>query len=188
MSSGDRVHDYELLDRLEAIEGTEVSSRFFRVYRSGRDPTKGYASNGRWSKANELEVLYTAATREGALAEIGYRLSLEPIWPSRLIHEIAELSIQLDNICDLTDFGELENLGVDIRRYEAHDYDVTQSIAAAARFLEFNGLLVPNARNHSTNLVLFTEIIDSSSIDFISAEGVEWNAWRSKNPRLPSRD
>lgn len=187
MVIGDRVHDYEMLDRLEAIDGKKFSSNVHRVHRNGADPTRGYAANGRWSKANELEVLYTAIERDGALAEIGYRLSLEPIWPSRLSHEITKLSVELDNVCDLTDFEKLDALGVEVERYESHEYVQTQAIAAAARFLEFDALLVPNARHNSNNLVLFSEIVNASDVSIISTEKVDWNMWRSSNKRLPRR-
>lgn len=187
MSPLDRVHDRELLDQLEAINGIAIGSTFHRVTRKGRDPSRGYATNGRWSKSNELEVLYTAEEKAGALAEVGYRMTLEPIWPSRLLHEVAELSISLKSVCDLTDMARLEELGVDVGRYESHEYSETQAISAAARFLEFDGLLVPNARHHSNNLVVFTEIIDSSQIDIVGVQEVDWNGWRSKNRGLPSR-
>lgn len=187
MKDWDRVHDRELLDRLEAIEGVAVNSSYFRVGRTGRDPTRGYAANGRWSKANELEVLYTAEVADGALAEIGYRMALEPIWPSKISHEISELNINLDNVCDLTDFSDLRALAVDIERYESHDYRATQAISAAARFLEFDGLLVPSARHKSNNLVVYTDLVDPSSIEVISTSVVDWSNWRSKNRGLPSR-
>ena len=187
MSEFDRVHDRELLDRLEAVEGIAVDTSFFRVGRSGRDPTRGYAANGRWSRANELEVLYTAELAEGASAEVGYRMALEPIWPSKLQHEIATLAIRLDNVCDLSDFKTLEALAVDVGRYESHNYTASQAISAAARFLEFDGILVPNARHNCNNLVVYTELANASSIDQVSIESVDWNAWRSKNRSLPSR-
>lgn len=188
MGLGDRVHDRELLDRLEAVEGTPISSKFYRVSRSGRDPSRGYSANGRWSKAGELEVLYTAETQDGALAEIGYRLALEPIWPSRLSHEIAELKINLDNVCNLTDFTFLRELGVDLERYKTHQYETTQAISSAARFLEFDAILVPNARYSCSNLVVYTEVVDASCIETVNSSGVEWSDWRSKNRGLPTRN
>lgn len=187
MKEWDRVHDRELLDRLEALEGIAVDSSYFRVGRTGRDPTRGYAANGRWSKANELEVLYTAEMADGALAEIGYRMALEPIWPSKIFHEIAELRITLDNVCDLSNFSDLRALGVDVDRYEGHDYHVTQAVSAAARFLEFDAIIVPNARHNSNNLVVYTDLVDPSSIDIVSVCDVDWNGWRAKNRVLPSR-
>lgn len=187
MIETDRVHDRELLDRLEEIDGMSLGSKYYRVGRAGRDPTRGYAANGRWSKANELEVLYTAAVADGALAEIGYRMALEPIWPSRIRHEIAELSIHLENVCDLTDFTDLEALGVDTARYESHEYRETQAISAAARFLEFDAILVPNARHDCNNLVVYTDLVDAAAIEALSIEEVDWNCWRSKNRMLPSR-
>ena len=54
----------------------------WRVARRGRDPLRGAIANGRWSAIGEFEVLYTSLEADGALAEVGHRLSLEPVWPS----------------------------------------------------------------------------------------------------------
>jgi hypothetical protein len=47
-------------------------------------------------KRGEFEVLYTSLERDAALAEIGYRLSLEPIWPSRIGHELHLIQVQTE--------------------------------------------------------------------------------------------
>ena len=75
----DRVHDRELLDALEALAPETFDGDVWRVAREGRDALLGASAGGRWSPSGGFEVLYTSLDAEGALAEIGYRLSLEPV-------------------------------------------------------------------------------------------------------------
>jgi hypothetical protein len=79
---------------------------------------------------------------------------------------------------------ELGNLGVDITRYETFEYGATQAIAAAAYFLEFDGLLVPSARSACSNLVLFTDRVSQTGhLELVSSEDVDWLDWRKRNRR-----
>ena len=158
-------------------------STVWRITRAGLGATRGSAANGRWSPGGTVEVLYTSLEREGALAEIGYRLSLEPVWPSRLQHEIHELTAQSERTLEFVSIASLAPLGVDVSRYESFDYTATQALAAAAHFLEFDGLLVPSARHNSTNLVLFMDRGLSGSVDVTSSKPVDWAAWRGHRGR-----
>jgi hypothetical protein len=125
---------------------------------------------------------------DGALAEIGYRLRLEPIWPSKIEHQIHELRLSLSRVVDLTSFPLLSQLGVDTAAFESHRYAECQAIAAAANFLELDGVLVPNARHPSNNLVAFFgsgAVLDGAEV--LTSDEVEWNSWRARNRDLPSR-
>jgi hypothetical protein len=184
MASGGRVHDSSLLDALEKLDPEPFDSDVWRVARKGRDPLRGSSANGRWGAAGELEVLYTSEQRDGALAEVGYRLSLEPVWPSLIQHQTHVLAVRAERTLRLVDMGELEKLGVDISRYETFEYGATQAIAAAAHFLEFDGMLVPSARFACSNLVLFTDrVLPAGQLQLVSSEDVDWADWRKKNRR-----
>jgi hypothetical protein len=187
MVSSGRVHDRELLDELEALDPVSFSSRVWRTVRSGRDPLRGSTANGRWGAAGELEVLYTSTEREGALAEVGYRLGLEPIWPSKIEHDVCQIAVEVERVCDLREFALLSRLGVDEGRYEGHDYLVEQAISAAARFLGYEGIWVPNARYSGENLVLYADVVDCGCLTVEAIERVDWNKWRGANPARPSR-
>jgi hypothetical protein len=182
-----RVHDRELLDALEALDPISLTADVWRAVRIGRDPIRGSTADGRWGAAGELEVLYTSLERDGARAEIGYRLGLEPVWPSRLEHTECRVSLELERVCDLTDFALLSALGVDEGRYEGHDYRSEQAISAAARFLNFDGILVPNARHPSDNLVIYTDVVDSGALNVHEVHKIDWNRWRAANRTRPSR-
>ena len=184
MPSGGRVHDRSILDALENLEPEQFDSDVWRVARQGRDPLRGSSANGRWGAPGELEVLYTSEQRDGALAEVGYRLSLEPVWPSLVRHQIHVLAVRAERTLRLVDMSDLGSLGVDVSRYETLEYGATQAIAAAAHFLEFDGLLVPSARFPCSNLVLFTDrLAHAGHIQIVSSEDVDWSDWQRKQRR-----
>jgi hypothetical protein len=126
-------------------------------------------------------VLCTSLERDGALAEIGHRLALEPVWPSRVVHELHALTIHAGRAARLPDLPTLQTLGVNTARYEKYDYSATQAIAAAAQFLEFDALIVPNARYPGLNLVGLLENLDpNADIKIDPSEIVDWSDWRRR--------
>lgn len=180
---GRRVHDKDILDALETIGAQPFEGQGWRVTRSGRDPARGSAANGRWSPPGEFEVLYTSLERDGALAEIGHRLSLEPVWPSRLVHELQlhKLTIHAAHAVRLPNLQTLQTLGVNTARYEKYDYSATQAIAAAAQFLGFDALIVPSARHPSLNLVGLLENLDPGAVvEIFPSEIVDSSDWRRR--------
>lgn len=188
MANGDRVHDREMLDILETLDPVPFHADAWRVVRSGRDALRGSTANGRWGTSGEFEVLYTACAQDGALAEIGYRLSLEPIWPSKLDHMIHKIEVDLDRVLDLTDFAILGQFGIHEDRYEGHEYAAEQALSAAARFLEVQGILVPNARHACNNLVIYPNVDGAlTGITHVESAAIDWNAWRGANRTRPSR-
>lgn len=176
MTASGRIHDRLILDALETLDPVPFRGTVWRVTRKGRDPLRGAAVNGRWGPNGEFEVLYTSVIREGALAEIGYRLSLEPVWPSRIEHELHRIDVQAERTLRFADLVSLAPLGVDAARYRSFEYAATQAIAAAANFLCFDGLIVPSARYDCANLVLFTE--RAPSLALVGTEDIDWDAWR----------
>ena len=185
MPAPSRVHDLALLDALEELGSGPFDGPVWRVTRAGRDPLRGSAANGRWSPIGEFEVLYTSLEQEGALAEIGYRLSLEPIWPSRMQHEVHELEVGLDRALQLVDLTALQRLGVETSRFASFDYTATQAIAAAAYFLHFDGLVAPSARHAPNNLMIFSEMSVANRLIVLRSTHVDWSAWRMARTRAP---
>jgi RES domain-containing protein len=182
MAGGARVHDRAVLDALESRGFETIEKTAWRIVRKGRDPLRGAIANGRWNAIGEFEVLYTSLAPEGALAEVGYRLSLEPVWPSRISHEIHTLRVKADRALVFENREQLASLGVNIARFESFDYTATQAIAAAAHFLEFDALIVPSARYDAANLVVFLDHLQTSP-ELIESESVNWPAWRARARR-----
>lgn len=168
-----------MLDALEGVQPVEVNGPVWRVTRTGRHPVRGSAANGRWSPGGDVEVLYTSRERAGALAEIGFRLSLEPVWPSRMQHELHEIEAATQRSLHVADVAGLAAFGIEPARYAGFDYAATQALAAAAHFLEFDGLSVPSARHACHNLVLFMDREAAGALSVVCSEPVDWSAWRA---------
>jgi RES domain len=175
------VHDRGILDALEAVDPEPFKGEVWRVTRKGREALRGSTAHGRWSPSGEFEALYTSLEHGGALAEIGYRLSLEPVWPSRIEHEIHLIEVQTERTLKFTSIENLATLGVEIVRYHTFEYQATQAVAAAAYFLEFDSLIVPSARFDYANLVVFTE--RATDLVLKGSQPVDWESWRRHHRR-----
>lgn len=128
-----------------------------------------------------MSVLYGAAKRDGALAEIHFHLSRgQSVFPSRMRHDIFELTIRTRHTLILADMDQLKRLGVDDSRYRELLYTRTQEIGAAAAFLGFDGLIVPSARWDCQNIVLFLDAIDLEEVQMVSVQPVDWKTWRPR--------
>ena len=174
-------HDRHLLDSLEALRAEAFSGPVWRVTSEGRDPLRGSSAGGRWAAPETFRVLYTSLAEQGALAEIGFRLSLEPVWPSRLRHELHRIDARTSKTVRLADLNAVQSLGVDTKRHGTFDYAATQAVGAAAHFLEFDGLIVPSARASELNLVCFTDRLEMpAALTVIETKMVDWEAWRTQ--------
>ena len=109
-----RVHDRAVLDALEAAAWEAFHGHTWRVTRNGRDPLRGSSASGRWNPPGEFEALYTRLIREGAVAEIGYRLSLEPVWPSRVQHSLHRIEVETHRTLRLAELASLSSLGASV--------------------------------------------------------------------------
>lgn len=130
-----------------------------------------------------MSVLYGAADRDGAIAEMEFHLSRgQSVFPSRMRHDVFELAVKARQTLVLADMDQLKRLGVDDSRYRELLYTRTQEIGAAAAFLGFDGLIAPSARWNCRNIVLFLDAIDLEAVRTISGEPVVWKAWRRGLP------
>ena len=176
-----RPHDRALIDALEGRATEVFRGDVWRVTRAGRDALTGSTAPGRWSPGENASVLYTSLERDGALAEIGFRMSLEAVWPSRLAHEIHRIEASTSRTLRFLDVTALEPLGVDAARWQGFDYQSTRTIAAAAHFLEFDGLIVPSARAACANLVVFLDnLAPDRTLSVRETRPVDWSAWRKR--------
>ena len=162
-----------------------LNQTLWRAVHENRDPCQCSKPGGRWDDEC-VEVLYTSAERDGALAEMYFHLRKgQPVIPSKVAYRLYELQLNLDGLVDLTDKNSLSELGVDIARYgkltyanKNMEYQPTQQIGEAAHFLGFNGILVPNARWNCNNVVLFCDRITPDQLDELQDHGViDWKKW-----------
>jgi hypothetical protein len=181
MAGSGRRHDRNVLDALEAMADESFEGEVWRVTWAGRSPLRGSTGAGRWSPPGEFEVLYTSLAREGALTEIGHRLSLEPVWPdpARAQHEVHRIHASLGRTLRFETVQSLAPLGVNVGRWSSYDYEATQAIAAAANFLEIEALVVPSARSPDLHLVvLLGQLVVEEALEVLESEPVDWDSWR----------
>lgn len=185
MPAAHRPRDLALLDALGAFPPVAFEGSVFRVVRAGRDPLEGHASGGRWDPGT-FDVLYTALEPDGAIAEMHFHLSRQPVFPSKISFALHEIGISTRRTLRLADMEALIPLGVEAERYRDLLYERTQAIGDAAQFLGLDGLIAPNARWPCLNLVVFTERIAPDDLEVRRSEPVDWQAWRTRSGRARS--
>jgi len=107
----------------------------------------------RWNPPG-VPAIYTSLARETALAEAEYQISAQPHRPKakRTVHQI-ELS--LSSVFSLADPDTLAAFGLSKKDLGELDMTRCQEVGAAIEHSHHDGLLVPSARHHGHNLVVF---------------------------------
>jgi hypothetical protein len=170
------TRDPDLLDKIDAFAHSEYTGFAWRVVREGRDPLQPSRIGGRWDRGAG-DALYTALDSDGAVSEIHFRLSQEPVFPSRYKALLCKLHISISGLVRFDTVEALRSLGVDVDQYQRILYDRTQVIGDAAQFLGRKGIIAPNARWPCLNLVLFE--VDPQRVDILSRESIDWASWRT---------
>ena len=174
-----RARDIELLDIIDAHQGVTFEGDVWRIVREERDVLQGYAAGARWDPGT-FDVLYTALAPEGALAEIHFHLSRQPVFPSKLRSVLHRLTVRTSRTLKIADLEALEGLGVSRETFQSLAYERCQEIADAAQFLGFDGILAPSARWPCQNLVLFLDRFEPDDLRLVESEPVDWQAWRTQ--------
>ena len=179
MPAGHKARDLDLLDALDAFDRIPSEGIVWRAVRESRDPIQGHPSAGRWDPGI-FDVVYTALEPDGALAEINFQLSRQPIFPSKIKFVLHRIAVRTRRTLELLDMKTLTRLGVDEGRYQEVLYSRTQSIGDVADFLGFDALMAPNARWPCLNLVLFSDRLGPDDLNVTSSEPVDIAAWAKR--------
>lgn len=178
-----RVRDIALLDALEAHPGVAFAGDVWRIVRHDRDALQGHPSRARWDPG-AFDVLDTSMAREGALEEIHFHLSRQPVFPSKLQSILHRITVQTRRTLKLADIPTLAALGVPPDAFATLNYTRTQEIGDAAEFLGFDGIIAPSARWPCRNLVFFTDKFAPGDLVLAESEPVDWTAWRARRRAL----
>ena len=171
------ARDLELLDALDAHEGISFQGEVWRIEREERNVLQGYPAAAGWDPGT-FDVIYTSLERDGALAEIYFHLSRQPVFPSRIKSVLHCISVSTERTLRFADLAAVEALGVNAESFAGLDYRRTQEIGDAAQFLGFDGIIAPSARWPCQNLVLFTDRFAPDNLTVVAAEHVDWREWR----------
>jgi len=109
----------------------------------------------------------------------------QPIFPSKIRYALYELRVELSETLCLSK-SDLVSLGLDISRYgqlsyqgRTEEYFRTQEIAEVAHFLNYEGLVVPNARWPCDNLIVFCDCVAPEAIEASDdSEIIDWMNWQ----------
>lgn len=180
-----RARDPELLDALDAYERTSFDGTIWRVVRDGRSPLEPSRIGGRWDLGGArdgYDVLYTAMDPDGAIAEVEYHLSQQPVFPSRSPRSLHTIHAHASTVIALKTIDELVALGVERARYRKPLYDRTEEIGDAVAFLGCDALIVPSARWSGLNVVLFLGALDPEALELIGKPvPIDWDSWRAEH-------
>jgi RES domain-containing protein len=179
MPGARKPRDPVLLDALDAFARICYGGETWRVVREGRDPLQGSASGGRWDPTL-FDVLYTSLNPDGAVAEVHFHLSRQPVFPSKIRFGLHRIRVSTAKSLGLPDLNTMVPLGVDPARYREILYEPTHAIGDAAYFLGFDSIIAPNARWSCNNLILFTDQIAPADVEVIESSEVNWTEWRKK--------
>jgi RES domain len=127
-----------------------------------------------------FDVLYTSVDPDGAVAEVHFHLSRQPVFPSRIRYGLHRIRVRTAKTLRLPDLDAMVPLGVDPAQYREILYEPTQAIGDAAYFLGFDSIIAPNARWSCNNLILFTDQISLADPEVIEWSEVNWTEWRKK--------
>ena len=176
------IRDSALLDALARLARAPFAGTVWRAAREGHHPADGWRAGGRWDDRT-FDALYTSLNRDGAIAERRFHLFRgQPIPPSKGRHELFELRASLAAVIVFPDRKALQAIGMNAAGYgrasyagRQGEYPRSQEVAEACYFLGADGILAPNARHASQNLIVFCEQDTALEIETVRSHGLlDW--------------
>lgn len=177
---GWRARDVALLDALGELPRTALEATAWRVVREGRDPLLCGPSQGRWDRGR-FDVLYTSLDPDGALAEMHFDLSRQPVFPTRAVFTLNQIEVRTTSTLRFPELIDLAPLGVDPAGYKSLLYPRTREIGDAAAILGLDGLVAPSARGDCLNLVLFCDHLPPDALGLSASSTIDWDDWRKRH-------
>ncbi len=165
----------ELRETLASYRTSAIHATLYRATLFERDPLASSFRGGRWIPPGSKAVLYTSMSREGALAEIAFRLGLNTPLSTKPV-KLHRIKVDSEAVLALSN-ANLQTLEVALSNFGSLAYDWTQLIGLAAFQIGASALQVPSARWPSDNLVILDEATAKNSIELIESEVVDWIAW-----------
>jgi len=145
----------KLKEILAGFQSKEWEGDVYRYMLADNSPERENVRGARWNPP-QVAAIYTSLQRETAIAEVEYRLKLEPCSLRPDIRKtIYRIKIKITSLIDLSDDNSLKKVGIDREKLSNVDYSICQCVGGCIEWLEHDGLLVPSVRDEGTNLVIF---------------------------------
>lgn len=179
------AHSAELMDALDALPGTPLHERVWRVVWKSRD-VLATGGGGRWNHPGRPDVLYCSLDANGAIAEVYHHLSRAPVFSTaeKLLYA---LDVRTRRTLVIDSEHLLAKLGVDSSDLLVGDVHTTRNITHAAFLLDFDSMLVPSVRWNCMNLILFDECLNEGRVKVGDFNAINWPAWRETYAKQFSR-
>lgn len=100
---------------------------------------------GRYNKVGDPGVWYSSSTERGAWAELFRHWETDEISPFEVKRRVGRAKVTDISVLDLTDARVRDQLGVTVEELVSDDLTRCQELAAEARELGFEGILIPSA-------------------------------------------
>lgn len=130
--------------------------------------------------ATPLDLLYVPLEPDGALAEVHFHLSRQPVFPSRLRYGLHRLKLRTAKTLPTEGPRRAASARSRFAANREILYAASQAIGAAAYFLGFDSIVAPKARWSCDNLILFTNQIGPADLAVLDWTKVNCNEWREK--------
>lgn len=177
------IHDPGLIEHLSNLKAISFDGVVYRATRNNLDPLAPSSNGGRWMPKDEMSVLYTSLSEDGAVSELVYhwgKLNPRPSKPANL----SKIKVCLSQSLRVLQ-TDLKSLGIESDDYHLTNYQKMQEIGHATAFLEFHGLIVPSARWECENLIVFMDNISyNEQIELIEERELDWIKWGLDNEML----
>lgn len=170
--------DERLLEILSGVSPKQWEGHVFRHMFADFPPDVENTSGARWNPP-EIPAIYTSLSREVVLAEAEYQIAMQPLRP-KARRTVYKMSVRLASVLDISDERILTSLGLTTDVRGSMETDRCQHIGGSAEHLGHDGLIVPSARAHGLNLVIYPnktvesvyqfEVVGADVID----PGVQW--------------
>ena len=147
--------DQQLLEKLAGLPPKPWTGNVYRCMLAGASADCENIRGARWNPQN-ISAIYTSLSMEGAIAEIEYRLSLEPPIKRKVIRKaVYTIRVELEKTVDICTNDLWQQFGITSMMLAGFDHSMCQKIGAQADWLELEGILVPSARHKNGNLVIY---------------------------------
>lgn len=147
------VFDRDTIQALEQFTPAPWKGIVFRHMFAKFSPERENVRGARWNPP-QTPAIYTSLVRETAISEADHYIGQQPIKP-RARRIVYRIDVTLNSVLDLSNWTALSRLGLNEGSLSSIDHSNCQAIGGAVEWLEHDGLLVPSARAHGVNLVIF---------------------------------
>lgn len=153
--------DEDVVQHVNDAGTTAWSGLAYRFTNARRDPLSGegsYKFGGRWNPRGVFAAIYLALPRATALLEFQRRADAAAMDPPDMLragYVLHTIEVRELPVLDLREEQALAEVGLGLDDITAEDWTACQSVAHAAWFLDYGGVLAPSAAGRGLVLTAF---------------------------------